>query len=262
MFCCGSKTSATGVTLVPISCATVAAVAGMSCISPRAPAGLTVALSKLLSWRISPSTMAGSTTSCGGLTGTGQPACGSIAPSRPMRLAIATAICGWPRYCAEQRGQRAIGQVRRQLIHAQQERLGAPRLAPGDQQRAGADDLALGQAEGLVARAFRVMQRVDACGEGCGVLAERQRGKLAVEGGGPGGGLGPVRVGTIRFGAIGVGTIGVGAGGVGASGFGTSGGAGFWAAAARPSQYQARPWVIAAGEAAASAWKWRVAASG
>jgi hypothetical protein len=85
MLCEGSLVSEASEVATPTCFATACAVNGMSCISPRAPEGLTAPISKLLSWRISPSATDGSIGPSGGSAAIGQPDSGRTSPSRPMQ---------------------------------------------------------------------------------------------------------------------------------------------------------------------------------
>ena len=89
----------------------------------------------------------------------------------------------------ELRGQRAVRRIGSEFIHAQQEGARAMRIVPCDQHRGGTHHLAVGEREDLIAGEDGVVQRGDAVGESLGVIAQRQRRKLAIERGGPCGGL-------------------------------------------------------------------------
>ena len=82
---------------------------------------------------------------------------------------------------SEQRGQRTVGGIRRELVHAQQEGARPMRIIPRNQHGSGSHHLAVGERQDLVACEGGVVQRGDAAGERCGVVAERQCGKLTVE---------------------------------------------------------------------------------
>ena len=98
-----------------------------------------------------------------------------------MRRATNTAVSGRPSTQREARGQRAIGRVRSELIHPQQEGARTVRIVPRHQHRRGAHHLAVGECQRLIARVARVAQRVDAARQRGSIIAQRQCRKLAVE---------------------------------------------------------------------------------
>ena len=168
--------------------ATVVAVAGISCIRPRAPAGLSASASKLLSWRIRPSVTAGSTASAArpAPASRSRPAAMPVPPGPPRGgdgLVRQAELGGKPRR------QGAVRLVVRQLVQPLQEglaRRGSPQAASS----------AAARANSLPAKSSaraRVPGRVgcgpDARGQAQPTFAQRQGGELAVIGGGPGGGL-------------------------------------------------------------------------
>ena len=188
MLCAGSAVSDTSEVGVPSCFATACAVNGMSCISPRAPDGLTAPMSKLLSWRIRPSATAGSTGAVRRFDGD-RPA--GLRQREPVAAHAARDEhrgVRQPDLKREARGQRAIGRIGRELVHAQQEGARAVRIVPGHQHRGGAHHLAVGERQHLLARVGGVVQRGDAARQRGGIVAQRERGKLAVERRRPGGG--------------------------------------------------------------------------